>query len=879
MIGKQEKGRSFRNCLRYVLEKEGAQFLGGNMLGESINELASEFEAICRLNPRLDVAVYHAMLSVSAEERRTDEQWRAIAASYMRGMEFDNSQYVIVRHTDEEHDHVHIVASRVAIPDGKAVSDSNDYRRSEDLIRDLERTYELQPVVSSYEQLDRAPTTGEVRKFEKQYQQYTQGIRANPPEPPIRLALQTIVSQLSQDELTMPELVEQLQERGVEVRVSLTEKQQWGISYSLSGQKFSGTQLGRAYTFQGLQKHKGIDYEPERDDARISAAVCGQSRTSAQSTANCAANDNSDSSDRGLDSRTEVAETAIWGINFVPSTFARENNDFREESAEFTAEFEELFEAIEGYSEQEAINAIAGAVGEFSERFEQSCREPRTTEGVRQRIEGVRQGIEEVDRQLGTYFEQLSLELETPTVSVLDDETTQWYEQVQRWSNLYNQYTFYGEGASSSEQEDLAIAQAAFDDELSNDEVFRVVACGDQADSLVQSHGVAEASAYTNRLMENARFQLQLLLLQQQGYGLPQISKKRQQRYYNQSPDQTDETHSDLAIAQDVYRESKNWDEAMAVVGAGHSARRIAYQRGAQAWVDYVNETITQAHSHLTDQAEDSSASVIEDDEIELSCDWGQRQWVARPEQIQQLQKAIQRSQRELSIAHQAKTVLDEELKVASQANLLERMFQDKEDLKHKRAKSERIGTRIYGLQSELKQSQSTLDYYQSSIRSEENRLETVYTALVQEVQDKLTLQDPRAIDQRIALEILRASPQPEEDLNALNFSSQIQSIRSIAGEKDQSQVYLDEIIESARGRYQRFQVLEALQSWEVAAMALQRPYSGQITEIVEDFKQGKLFSNEVKEAAREDLTIYLSPVNYIGSFRASISFSFLLQN
>lgn len=149
--------------------------------------------------------------------------------------------------------------------------------------------------------------------------------------------------------------------------------------------------------------------------------------------------------------------------------------------------------------------------------------------------------------------------------------------------------------------------------------------------------------------------------------------------------------------------------------------------------------------------------------------------------------------------------------------------------------------------------------FYQSSIRCEESRLETVYTTLVQEVQDKLTLQDPRAIDQRIALEILRASPQPEEDLNALNFSSQIQSIRSIPGEKDQNQVYLDEIIESARGIHQRSQVLEALKSWKVAATTLQRPYTGEIAGIVEDFKQGELFSNEVKEAVREDLAIYQS--------------------
>ncbi|BAU16051.1 relaxase/mobilization nuclease family protein (plasmid) [Leptolyngbya sp. NIES-3755] len=852
MIGKQEKGRSFRGCLKYVLEKQGAQFLGGNMLGETVEELAAEFEAICRLNPRLEVAVYHAMLAVSAEERRTDEQWRAIVASYMRGMGFDNSQYIIVRHTDEEHDHVHIVASRVAIPDGKAVSDSNDYRRSEDLIRKLERTYELQPVASSYEQLDRAPTTGEVRKFEKQYQQYAQGIRANPPDPPIRLVLQMMVGQLSQGELTMPGLIEQLQERGVEVRVSLTEKQQWGISYSLGGQRYSGTQLGRAYTFQGLQKYKGIDYEPERDDARISAAICGQSRTSARSTANYAANDHSDSSDRGIDSGTEVTEAAIWGIDFVSSTFARATDDLGGESTEF----QKLLDAIEEYIEQEAIGEIAGTIGEFSERFEQDCREPRETDKVRRGIEGV-------DRQFAEYFEQLSLEI--AAAEVLETELAQWYGQVQQWSDRYNQYAFYGNGASSSEQRELAIAQAAFDDGLLEDEVFKLITCGEQADLLVQNQGIAQATQYLQNLVEMARFNQQLLLTQQRGYGLPQVSKQRQQNYYGSLPDQ-DAMSDDPAIMQQVYGESGNWNEAMAVVGAGHSARRVAYQQGIQAWADYLNDTVTQAHG-LMQQEKLVSSSTTEDDAITLECDWGQRQWIAQPDQLQQAQEAIEHRQRELAIAQRAKELLDQELEAANQASMLEQLFQNKEELKGKKGRAERIKTKISTLQAELKQSRSTLNSYQASIEREETRLETIYTTLVQEVQDKLHLQDPRAIDQRVALEILRASPQPEDDLKALSHSSQLQLKQGSQSGEAQAQDYLDEVIKDARHIYWRSRAIKTLENWELAARALQRPYVSRIAEIIETFKREESLPEGIKATVEKDFSTHNSKLEELNGW------------
>jgi hypothetical protein len=46
-----------------------------------------------------------------------------------------------------------------------------------------------------------------------------------------------------------------------------------GISYNLDGVALSGTQLGKAYTFSGLQKHRGISYDKGRDNALIEALM------------------------------------------------------------------------------------------------------------------------------------------------------------------------------------------------------------------------------------------------------------------------------------------------------------------------------------------------------------------------------------------------------------------------------------------------------------------------------------------------------------------------------------------------------------------------------------------------------------------------------
>ena len=46
-----------------------------------------------------------------------------------------------------------------------------------------------------------------------------------------------------------------------------------GISYNLDGVALSGTQLGKAYTFSGLQKHRGVSYDKGRDNALIEALM------------------------------------------------------------------------------------------------------------------------------------------------------------------------------------------------------------------------------------------------------------------------------------------------------------------------------------------------------------------------------------------------------------------------------------------------------------------------------------------------------------------------------------------------------------------------------------------------------------------------------
>jgi Relaxase/Mobilisation nuclease domain len=286
MIAKQRKGRGFRGLLEYVENKEEADRIGGNMSGQNPRELAAEFKFSRQLNPNVERAVYHVSLSLAPGEYLSDEQWNEISDRYLREMNFRNNQYVVYRHGDRENDHIHIVASRISLDDGRCVHDGWDYKRSEAIVRQLERDYNLQPVRGSHEKLERTATTGQHRRIEREQASYDLGLRDKPPELPVKMQLQKIIDGFcpvcdhrvtalkehgsTNDQLTMPMFIERLQGKGVEVRHGFTRNgKSKGISYCFSGQAFSGSHLGAAYTFPGLQKHKGVSYQPLRDDVAI----------------------------------------------------------------------------------------------------------------------------------------------------------------------------------------------------------------------------------------------------------------------------------------------------------------------------------------------------------------------------------------------------------------------------------------------------------------------------------------------------------------------------------------------------------------------------------------------------------------------------------
>ncbi|MDV3001109.1 MAG: hypothetical protein N5P05_002715 [Chroococcopsis gigantea SAG 12.99] len=242
MIAKQVQGSSFSKVLNYVHHKSGARGIGSNMIGKDPKILTEEFKIASSLRPGVTKCVYHVSLSVSPNERLSDSQWFNIARTYLKGMDFNGNQYAVYRHTDTQHDHVHIIANRVRITDGSPVSDSWQYRKGEIVVRRLEEQFNLSPTSSGFNRRKTSPSTGEMRRYKRTGEVIP------------RCELQRLIDEALSRNPSLEEFIDNLRERSVSVRLRQSDGGEIeGISYKLNGVAFQGRQLGRDYSWNGIK--------------------------------------------------------------------------------------------------------------------------------------------------------------------------------------------------------------------------------------------------------------------------------------------------------------------------------------------------------------------------------------------------------------------------------------------------------------------------------------------------------------------------------------------------------------------------------------------------------------------------------------------------
>lgn len=147
MISKKTNGLGFRGLAQYLLRDGRGDIIAGVMAGRTPRELAQEFGQLRRLNPAMKKAVMHFSISPAPEDPQlTDEQWQHIAQRFVEALGYQEAPWVAVMHReDPAHVHMHIMTCRIDLQ-GRTVSNFNDYRKAEKLMRQLEAELGLRAV-------------------------------------------------------------------------------------------------------------------------------------------------------------------------------------------------------------------------------------------------------------------------------------------------------------------------------------------------------------------------------------------------------------------------------------------------------------------------------------------------------------------------------------------------------------------------------------------------------------------------------------------------------------------------------------------------------------------------------------------------------------
>ncbi len=247
MIAKIVKGAGAKGIVDYILDREkGASLIDHDGVLVSDNgSIARSFIAQSRLNPKVGKFIGHVSLSFSGQDlpRLTDELMVRISREYMQKMGIRDTQYIIGRHHDKEHPHVHIAFNRVD-NNGRTISDRNDRYRSERVCKELTRKYGLY-FAEGKEQVN----THRLKEPDRtKYELY--------------FLLKTEVGRCGDWDT----LIASLRKQGVEVRFKYKGRTDGiqGVVFSKNGYSFNGSKIDRRFSYSKITVALNRNSQDER---------------------------------------------------------------------------------------------------------------------------------------------------------------------------------------------------------------------------------------------------------------------------------------------------------------------------------------------------------------------------------------------------------------------------------------------------------------------------------------------------------------------------------------------------------------------------------------------------------------------------------------
>ena len=137
--------QSFTRATNYVFKDGRSEVIDSrDIIATDPLSAASCFNVQAMLRPEIKSPVGHICISFHPDDtsRLTNELVVEICKSYMAGMGIKDTQYLLVRHYDTNHPHMHLVYNRID-DNGKLISDKMSYIKNERVCKQLKTEYGL----------------------------------------------------------------------------------------------------------------------------------------------------------------------------------------------------------------------------------------------------------------------------------------------------------------------------------------------------------------------------------------------------------------------------------------------------------------------------------------------------------------------------------------------------------------------------------------------------------------------------------------------------------------------------------------------------------------------------------------------------------------
>jgi hypothetical protein len=162
MVAKISVGSSLYGAIAYngekINEAKGRLLTTNRIYNDGsgtvdINKAMEGFHTFLPPQMKVEKPVVHISLNPHPEDVLTDAELQDIAREYLEKLGFGNQPYLIFKHEDIDRHHLHIVTVRVD-ENGKCISDKNNYYRSKQITRELEKKYGLHDAERRHRRLD-----------------------------------------------------------------------------------------------------------------------------------------------------------------------------------------------------------------------------------------------------------------------------------------------------------------------------------------------------------------------------------------------------------------------------------------------------------------------------------------------------------------------------------------------------------------------------------------------------------------------------------------------------------------------------------------------------------------------------------------------------